>query len=910
MIEGMNGSGSLLERAESLLQDGRYESAGELLLELAGKDPAERKLLLHRAAVAFWKAGIHDRAAGIFRKAAVEYRKAGDRLGESREMIGIGASYHGLGRLGDAYRTIHQSLELAEEMEDPKAVANATNWLGIICKDQGEYSLAMEHHMRALRLSRELASPVDEASTLNSLGLVCHHMGDHSKALEYFGSALDIQRSQDSSWGLPDTLSNMGMAMKELGEYDEALRLYEEALDLRRKTGGRGRIANILNNIGNLYSKTGDCSRALVLHKQALAIRLELGNDSDTSHSLLNLGETWTAMGRPDRAVLCLESSLRYLSETDIPDMELDAVVSLSRALLATGDARRAYETAMKALDLSRQLYDGQVEKRLSESRAILETEHRAREARTLQSKNEKLQELSDMLASQKGQLQLILDYVPAVILFKDVEGRLVRLNRYTAELLGRAPRELVGASSEKLLGPLGGDPSGAAAALAVGEPVLNIEENLEIDGRELCFRAHRVPFRGPDGSFAGTVLFAVDITEEKAAEARKSELREVVERGRRLESMGYLAGTLAHDFNNLLVSIMGNIELASGKTGDPEVIHNLVTASESTNRAAALCGQLLAFSGGGCFASRLSDMSREAGFYAESLGIDPGGTGSVRTRLEEGLPHVKLDPSQLHLALDGIISLWVRCGTPMDALELRTGIVSIDTDYLQGRLHSSEVPRDGEYIYVETCALGKSLSEADLQHLLDPFTDGEVLSAELGVPAAHGVVRAHGGILTYEPGTDGDCVRLHFPVVGEENIPDIDQEPSKPHGERTGPGRVMVVDDEQGVRETALEMLERSGGYEVITCSSGAEALQVLSESSGEFSCVILDLTMPGLSGHEVIQEISRRFPGIGVVLSSGFSERAVYGLEALSAFRGFLKKPYTSSELISAVRDSLEEP
>ena len=241
------------------------------------------------------------------------------------------------------------------------------------------------------------------------------------------------------------------------------------------------------------------------------------------------------------------------------------------------------------------------------------------------------------------------------------------------------------------------------------------------------------------------------------------------MERGRRLESMGYLAGTLAHDFNNLLVSIMGNIELATGKTGDPALGHNLATASESARQAAALCSQLLAFSGGGCFAAHPVDLSREIAFFADSLRLDPHGRGHVRTRLEEGLPEVKLDPSQLHLSLDGIIALWEGCGTSPDALELRTGMVSADTAYLSRCLHSSEYPPEGEYVYVEAYAYGNRLADRSLQLLLDPFLDGDVLDADLGIPAAHGVVRAHGGFLTYGPDSgEGGAIRLHFPIFNE----------------------------------------------------------------------------------------------------------------------------------------------
>jgi len=900
----MSESGSVEKRipeeikGERLLQKSSYEKAAEFFNQAAGKYQEQRSRLYHRAAVAYWKAGIFEKAARAFRAAIKYYQQDEDKVNEARNIMGLGASYHGLNRMSESYRVLHDALKIAEESGDLKVVTDVTNWLGIICKDQGDYSLAVDHHKKALDLSRKLGSKHDEASSLNSLGLVYYHMKNYQKAMEYLEEALGIQRDQDDSWGLPDTLNSIGMTLRKTGRLDEALEYYRMALEARKKTGGPARTANILNNIGNLYLSMGDMDNAIKHHEEALAIRKEISSRSGMASSLLNLGEAWKKAGRLHKSASSLEKCLNYQQNNRPDEMKMNTISMLAEVRKELGDTEKAYALSMEALEMSRDLYRSQVEIRLIESREILETEHRAREAKLLRSKNRKLEDLSEILSDQKEQLQLILDYVPAVIIFMNNEGIIIRLNRYASSLIEKEPSELVGGKAEKFFGSLGrplkdlndGDDDDTS------EPLLDSEETVSLKDGDHLFLCNRVPFKRVESTLDGVVVFAFDITEAKNAEQRRKELQDLTSKAKRLESLGYLAGSIAHDFNNLLLSIMGNIELVIGRSVDARSKNNLEKASSSARHATSLCSQLLAFSGGGNFISKQLDLSAEVGFILKSLSFDPEVHFRFDTYLDKELPLINISPSQLSLALRNILAILKERLNDGEEVKIVTGKVFADSEYLKKAVHDTNL-RECEYLFLEVGSTSNRFSSNELEIMFDPFTSGDVLKTDLKMPAVHGILKSHDGFMTFrEPEKSGGAIRLHFPCTPE--TVSYDECGKIEAAKRSNGGSILVVDDEISVIETAEEMLN-SMGYNVLTCSGGVSALKLLEEKNEEISCILLDLTMPDMNGHEVMKEIAVLYPDLNVVLSSGFSEKQINDSRRNPSFRGFLKKPYTMSEL-----------
>ena len=885
-------------KGDRLLQESSYEKAADFFNRAAASHPAEQSRLYRKAAVSFWKAGVFQKALTAFKKAIQSCRQDGDRAGEAKNTLGLGASYHGLNRMSESYRVMHDALSAAEESGDLKTVADATNWLGIICKDQGDFSLAVDHHKKAIELSRELGNEQDEASSLNSLGLAHYHMENYPEAMECFNKALDIHRSSDDSWGLPDTLNSIGMTLRRMGRLEEAMEYYLEALEARKRAGGMARTANILNNMGNLCLSMDNTDNAIKYHKEALAIRVEISSRSGMASSLLNLGEAWKKEGKLHKSASCLQSSLNYQQNNRPDEMMMDTIRMLAEVRSALGDSEKAYDLSIQALETSRVLYRDLLEKRLMESREILETEHRVREAQLLRSKNRKLEDLSDMLSAQKEQLQLILDYVPAVIVFINNEGTMIRLNRYAARLVDKEPIELVGSAAEKFFGALGRTLQSFPRKNNedTSEPLMNCEETVSLKDGDHVYLCHRVPFKGIESTLDGMVVFAIDITQEKRAERSRRELSELAGRAKRLESLGYLAGSIAHDFNNLLLGIMGNVELVIGRTGDAQSRNNLENASDSARRAASLCTQLMAFSGGGDFVSKQLDLSAEVEFILKSLSFDPEVHFRFSTVLPEGLPLINISPSQLRLALKNLLGVLEEKVSEGENVDIVTGRISVDSDYLKGAVYNKDALK-GDFLFMEVSAFSGGISEDEVCRMFDPLTSGDTLKTDLRMPAVHGILKSLGGFMTCgQKGKSAGMIRLHFPCTQESSSGD---KPMNPETRKANAGScILLVDDEESVRETVESMLGTLG-HDVLTCSGGVSALKLLQGKVDDIACVLLDITMPEMNGHEVLRAISNLYPDLDVVLSSGFSVKMIEESSNNPCFRGFLKKPYTMDEL-----------
>ena len=749
-------------RAERLLAEGSCEKAGEFFLrafESADEDSPDRGDFLHRAAVAFWKAGVFDRAEEVFRSAAAEYRRTGSFLMEARNIMGLGASYRGQKRMSEAYRTMHDALELARNQGDRKLEGEVVNWLGIICRDQGDFNLAKEHNLQALSIFRELDFQEDIASSLNSLGLNHYHLDDLEGAMECFREALEIQRGQESSWGLSDTLNSIGMTLRKMGRLEEALENYTQALQERKRTGGKARIANILNNMGNLYASMDMVDRAIDCHTEALAIREAISSRSGMASSLLNLGEAWKMSGNLHRAAGCLEKSLVCQQNNEPDEQLMDTLVMLAGVRSLQGDSRAAYELQSKALELSRRLYRDQVEKRMAESREILKTEHRVREARMLMDKNRKLEALSRMLASHKEQLQLILDYVPAAIFFIDGSGTLLRLNNYAAGLFHARPRELVGRNAQELFGPMG-EPLKPEET----EPVLNTEETLSTDDGPRDYLCHRVPMDTGEKGSGGLVVFAVDMTESRRAEKQRLKMREITGRSDLLKTLGSLARILAEEFGDQLTVIRNSLETASRSVADPSAADWLLRAAGSTERSFALCRQLRALSGETGSDFRETDISEEAAFTVRAMTFDPDVKFQFRTGSSSRLPTVELAPAMLRLAVENILSVIEEAVDDREVISVSTGSANADEDYLKDDCSGGQ-GRPGSYVYLEIeCTAAKTADQ--VRERLDPFFKGDMLSPDLRILALHGVMKSHGGFLSCSRGGGGRvAIRLHFPV-------------------------------------------------------------------------------------------------------------------------------------------------
>ena len=392
----------------------------------------------------------------------------------------------------------------------------------------------------------------------------------------------------------------------------------------------------------------------------------------------------------------------------------------------------------------------------------------------------------------------------------------------------------------------------------------------------------------------------AQDITERQAVEER-------VRQSQKLESLGLLAGGVAHDFNNLLTGIMGGasmaLELAEEDSQIVPLLRNVVLSSE---RAAELTRQMLAYSGRGQFLLELADLSEQVRKTVPLVEHFVSKKVSVHLDCAENLPAIFADTSQLQQV---VMNLLTNAG---EAIGNRTGTIEISTAHEEVDEKASrkiserwtEFPR-GSYVTLRVRDSGSGMDEATQARIFDPFFTTKMTGRGLGLAAIQGIVRGHKGAIqvTSKPGR-GTLFEVFFPAsagsVGLAKKP-AGANPDRavaPAAKQT----ILVVDDEAVVLKVARTILE-SKGYHVLAARSGGEAIELFKTQADQICLVILDLSMPGMSGKECLPLLRAIRKDFRVLISSGFNESEVIRQFEEDTITGVIPKPYTAGVFSAAV-------
>ncbi len=497
-------------------------------------------------------------------------------------------------------------------------------------------------------------------------------------------------------------------------------------------------------------------------------------------------------------------------------------------------------------------------------------------------------------LVEREGRLRRVLEHFPGAVWTTDEALRITWIGGALVQTLAPKADALVGQDVGAALrgdvdlrphhqAALDGTPG--ASAFCVGD-------------REFEVHLERIEDPTP-----GVMGVALDVTLRRRLDAVQVEVQ--VQRAQRMESLGVLAGGIAHDFNNLLVGMVGNASLALlklpfGAPGRAEV-ERLVVAAD---RAADLTGQMLAYSGKGRFVVEPVDVSalvRETAELARSL-------FSERARLEVDagarLPAVAADATQLRRV---VMNLMVNAA---DSLPVAGGDVRVQVTAARvGAAHVRDAHGDGElaagsYVCIDVSDSGCGMDERTRRRMFDPFFTTKPNGHGLGLAATVGIVRGHrGAIKVYSEVGRGTTVRVFLPIssVAPAEVTAASSGAVLPRGLT-----VLVVDDEEAVRDLARAVLEHHG-IEVLEAEDGESALALYAEAKDRVGLVLLDLTMPGLDGEETFHGLQRLRPAVRVVLSSGYNEQQATGRFGGLGLAGFLRKPYRAEQLLTMVRGEL---
>ncbi len=415
----------------------------------------------------------------------------------------------------------------------------------------------------------------------------------------------------------------------------------------------------------------------------------------------------------------------------------------------------------------------------------------------------------------------------------------------------------------------------------------------------------------GDLGEIAGHLVLALTRVrvafERRVADDERRRLERQLQQGQKLESLGLLAGGVAHDFNNLLVGILGNADLALAELdAETSGARRVADVVASARGASELCEQMLAFTGEAARDPAPLDLSALAGDVVRLLRPKLPAASELEMELESPFPAVMADAIHVGQLVMNLLT------NAMDALEGERGTIRVRTLVESCRSETfagcpvGEDAIDGSYAVLEVTDTGCGMDRPTRERMFDPFFTTKVSGRGLGMAAVLGTVKAHEGAISVRstPGR-GTSIRLFLPLASAP-VPAKKKEPV-PSGAWTGKGTALVVDDEEPVRAVARRMLERLG-LEVLVAADGEEALAVHGQAGASIDIVVLDLSMPGLGGAEVLAALRERDPELPVVLTSGYPAREPAVAAALDKAQGFLRKPYQLMEARALLKPLLE--
>jgi nitrogen-specific signal transduction histidine kinase/ActR/RegA family two-component response regulator len=397
-----------------------------------------------------------------------------------------------------------------------------------------------------------------------------------------------------------------------------------------------------------------------------------------------------------------------------------------------------------------------------------------------------------------------------------------------------------------------------------------------------------------------GTSNVARDVTEQK----RTADLMRQMQK---LESLGVLAGGIAHDFNNLLAGILSNSSLALDLLEPDSPVRSLLEGVMAAGEnAAGLTQQMLAYTGKAHFALTKLNLSARVRETIPLIQAAVSSRVELRLDLEDDLPPIEADVSQVQQI---VMNLAINAAEAIP--ESRRGRVLVKT---HGEVVCEWSAREqfgvaageitpGRYAVLEVHDNGCGMDESTRARIFEPFFTTKFTGRGLGLAAVLGIIRSHAGFIQVSstPG-EGSVFRVLLPAAeaAPEKRPDMMAESDNLNGH----GAVLIIDDEEIFRKAIKRAFEKYG-YTALVAEDGERGLDLFRSHADAIDCILLDATMPGLSGEETLKLLKACRAEIPVVLSSGFGETEMLRRFAGKGLAGFIQKPYRVASVLKKVKE-----
>ncbi|MBN1674308.1 MAG: response regulator, partial [Kiritimatiellae bacterium] len=502
-----------------------------------------------------------------------------------------------------------------------------------------------------------------------------------------------------------------------------------------------------------------------------------------------------------------------------------------------------------------------------------------------------------DRQSAYRDLLQSIYD----AVLVTGPDGRIVDANGRAADLFGIPAPELHGGTILARISGAGPDLLATARDDAERDRFTHVEAwCVRHDGS--LFPADIVVHRLYLTAEGRLCFFVRDVTARRQAE-------EAARRGHKLEGLQILAGGVAHDFNNKLTSVIGHAQLALDALPPESPLKTHVTEIlDNAHEMAELSLKMLAYSGRGHFVAHPLDLSAfilEQEPHVREL-VPPHVTLELRPAIQNA-PRFEGDRREmeqllLHLVRNAVEAI----GTGPGTIALSSSTRALERDFIAAHIPYDDVT-PGRYACLEVRDTGAGMDPDTAQRVFDPYFSTKFAGRGLSLSAVHGIVQGHqGGIAVQTRPGAGTTFSVFFPLLAETHAA---EQPPQSRAPTRAEGTVLVVDDEETVLQLASHML-RASGLDALTAQSGHEAIETFKNRPERIQLVLLDMSMPGMDGDQVLRELRTIRPDIRVLLSSGYEESRVLRQFQTEKPNGFLQKPYDPHALIAKVAQLLPNP